>query len=117
MVLTKFRRELMFCLKFLSEIIFFSVFEHFHVLKGSLQICLEDEHGVKGVLFLPSGDTQIILLSYRSENTFAHLCGRGKGRHWQKPAFGSGISSERKGMGAIVWNTESETDEQMEKQG
>lgn len=55
------------------------------------------------------------LLSYRSEDTFAHPCGRGEGRHWQKPAFGSDISSKGKGMGAIVWNTENETDEQMEK--
>lgn len=57
------------------------------------------------------------LLSYRSEDTFAHPCGRGEGRHWQKPAFGSGISSKGKGMGAIVWNTEIEMDEQMEKWG
>lgn len=59
----------------------------------------------------------MILLSYRSENSFAHPCGRGEGRHWQKPAFGSGIPSERKEFGAIVWNIESETDEEMEKQG
>lgn len=57
------------------------------------------------------------LLSYRSEDTFAHPCGRGEGRHWQKPAFGSGISSKGMGMGAIVWNTEIEMDEQMEKWG
>lgn len=29
----------------------------------------------------------MILLSYRSEKTFAHPCGRGEGQHWQKPDF------------------------------
>lgn len=51
MVLAKFRRQLMFCLKFLSDFFFFLLFEHFYVLKGSLEICLEDEHGINGVLF------------------------------------------------------------------
>lgn len=59
----------------------------------------------------------MILLSYRSENPFAHPCGRGEGRHRQKPAVGSGISPEGKGIRAIVWNGENETGEQMEKQG